>query len=613
MLRKEVHMVRPRRWDVPYDEQMSSVDVDRLLAQAPFSEMDPDRFPPHCSLRGLLQNDTRIVQYREGDLVVREADYGHSAFLILSGSVRVTLDSLPPVMLGRPSQRGSFLKKLWKLCFRSAFPEVRSLRPASRGADSSSTGQRQDGQQVRIFLQDIPGVLDAYRTAQLTTGEVFGEVAALARSPRSATVFAAEPTRLLEIRWQGLRDLMRYAPAWRDHIHQLYRQNSLASHLRETPFLKNLSDATMAQLVAATQFESYGDWEWHRPYQELAQKAPEKRIEAEPVIAKEGNLPNGLLLVRTGFARLSQRYGHGHRTVSYLGKGQCYGLEELYHQWESRQSVPLDYSLRALGYVDILRIPTDLVETLILPQLPPSEERRIRLHCDARAPNGPFVKRTSSDVPPNVPPDALSLPVAHETRSEFNGEAGSGSTKPIVPDPQRVSLLEHLVEHRLINGTQAMVIQLDRCTRCDDCVRACAATHDNNPRFVRAGQTFGNLLFASACMHCADPVCMIGCPTGAIGRDHRTGAVTIHDQTCIGCSTCANSCPYQAIRMVDIRDARGTAVVDQTTQLPIMKATKCDLCQDLWGGPACQRACPHDALVRIDLQRPDELQNWMAR
>ncbi len=33
-----------------------------------------------------------------------------------------------------------------------------------------------------------------------------------------------------------------------------------------------------------------------------------------------------------------------------------------------------------------------------------------------------------------------------------------------------------------------------------------------------------------------------------------------------------------------------------------MQATKCDLCIDQLGGPACQRACPHDALQRVDMQ-----------
>lgn len=106
---------------------------------------------------------------------------------------------------------------------------------------------------------------------------------------------------------------------------------------------------------------------------------------------------------------------------------------------------------------------------------------------------------------------------------------------------------------------------------------------------------------------------MIGCPTGAIARDSVTGNVLINDATCIGCQTCANSCPYDNIQMVEIRDPKGSLVLDEQTQQPILKATKCDLCVDQLGGPACQRSCPHDALVRIDMQNLDSLQAWVSR
>jgi Fe-S-cluster-containing dehydrogenase component len=107
-------------------------------------------------------------------------------------------------------------------------------------------------------------------------------------------------------------------------------------------------------------------------------------------------------------------------------------------------------------------------------------------------------------------------------------------------------------------------------------------------------------MVANACMHCADPVCMIGCPTGAIHRTEQGGMVVINDDTCIGCGTCANSCPYDNIRLVEIRDMDGNLLLDRDTQRPIQKATKCDLCATNPGGPACVRACPHDALRRVD-------------
>ena len=164
------------------------------------------------------------------------------------------------------------------------------------------------------------------------------------------------------------------------------------------------------------------------------------------------------------------------------------------------------------------------------------------------------------------------------------------------------ALLAWAVDERFINGRQTMVIDLNSCVRCDDCVRACANGHDGNPRFRRHGKIVDNWMVANACMHCADPVCMIGCPTGAIHRSMSGGMVVINDDTCIGCGTCANSCPYENISLVQISDQKGTPIVDEATHRPIMKATKCDLCSDQLGGPACVRACPHDALRRMDFR-----------
>ena len=89
--------------------------------------------------------------------------------------------------------------------------------------------------------------------------------------------------------------------------------------------------------------------------------------------------------------------------------------------------------------------------------------------------------------------------------------------------------------------------------------------------------------------------------------------MTINDLTCIGCATCANSCPYDNIRMVSVRGADGTFILTQNTNVPIVKATKCDLCIDQFGGPACERACPHDAMIRIDMRDKKALVDWSNR
>jgi Fe-S-cluster-containing dehydrogenase component len=156
-----------------------------------------------------------------------------------------------------------------------------------------------------------------------------------------------------------------------------------------------------------------------------------------------------------------------------------------------------------------------------------------------------------------------------------------------------------------------MVINLDRCVGCDDCVRACATTHDNNPRFTRHGYAYENAMIVHACMHCTDPVCLIGCPTGAIHREQDSGTVVINDDTCIGCGTCANSCPYNNIKMVNIRDQMGAFVLDRDGQ-PVSRATKCDLCASQLTGPACQEACPHDALIRVNIRDTKKLLAWLG-
>jgi Fe-S-cluster-containing dehydrogenase component/CRP-like cAMP-binding protein len=455
-------------------------------------------------------------------------------------------------------------------------PEVRKQIRSQRDLVADDSSEVDDLTQTRVFLQDIPRVLGSSRTVSLKPGEVFGELAALTRTPRSATVVARGDAWLLEIRWQGLRDMMSRTPALSRHIEELYRENSLRVHLRETPLLAQLPTDVLEAVVAATKFETHGNFDWQANFDPAQRMIPEAII-AEPLIAEEGSTCDGILLVRSGFARLSHHFGHGHRTIAYLGKGQVYGLAEAIQTARDGQPVMMSNSLRALGYVDLLRIPQAILDQYVFPNFSREELTQVATK---------YATYGIQDLPYDSAEDSSTIDTP---------------------------LLEFLVERRLMNGIQAMVIDLNRCTRCDDCVRACAATHDNNPRFIREGQRHGPFMIAHACMHCIDPVCMIGCPTGAIGRETASGVVRINDLTCIGCSTCANSCPYNNIQMVEVRDTSGAVILDQATQQPIHKATKCDLCADQVGGPACQRACPHDALVRMDLGNLGELSAWVNR
>ena len=93
---------------------------------------------------------------------------------------------------------------------------------------------------------------------------------------------------------------------------------------------------------------------------------------------------------------------------------------------------------------------------------------------------------------------------------------------------------------------------------------------------------------------------MRDCPPNAIHR-LPNGEVSIADN-CIGCGNCVENCPYGVIRLAEVpskpsllRLLRGANNSQETAKT----AVKCDVCADLKSGPACVRACPTGAAIRI--------------
>lgn len=597
----DVHISRPERWGIPFSEDMTDEDVARLMSVPLFSQMDPARFSTRIPLEGILKNDSRLLQCGHGEIIVREGDWGNSAFFLLSGAVRIEIergrDAMPPEMLGRaPVRRKTFFEALKQLWTRPRHTEVRDV---SKYGSTSNTTQ---GTDTRIFLQDFSQVVNRFKTTKLEAIEFFGEQSALGRIERTATVFADGECELLEIRWQGIRDLMSRVEWLRERVDNRFRAYGLRAFLRTSPWFEHLeadesaSDETKqhierlsTQALKQAEFKSYGTYDKVDRFTKVVAAGNASDLTHEALIAQEGEYPYGVMLVRSGIVRVSHQYNNGHQTISYLTPGQAFGVDEVTQGWRDGKPVHLKYSARAVGYATMIVIPTAVFEETVLEEL---------------------LASGTKDLSETA---ALSL----------QEKAASTDMDP--------GLLEFLVERRLVNGTATMMIDLDRCTRCDDCVRACAAAHDNSPRFLRHGPIHGNYMVANACMHCADPVCMIQCPTGAIHRNLVGGEVVINDSTCVGCAACANNCPYDAIRMVQIRDPDGNPVypthVTQTDKTghneslpilptmkewePIAKATKCDLCADQPTGPACQHACPHDALIRLNLGDYSTATDWL--
>ncbi len=596
---------RPERWDQPLDPSVTDADVAWLRSRQPFASLDHGSFPKTTPLDGVLRNDCRILRCEPGEVLVREGDYGGSAFLVLAGEVGVIVGGLPAAYLGRqPAQKLSWIQSLSRWWSRSPHAEARSIDEIS--LDNTSGGGASLGavdDRPVLLLQDYSAILNARGPTRLGPGEMFGEVAAMYRTPHAATVIASTEATVVEIRWQGLR-LLRRDRRFADQLEQHYRSHWLRLHLGEISLLRHVPAGSLDRIVGSVGLRSYGRMEWNADFRQARKLAAREQIEREPVVAMEGHAPTDLIIIRSGFARTSQSYGSGHRTTAYLGCGHFFGLDEIVqaiHRQDDQPAIPLQHSLRAIGFLDTLQIPIETFATEILPyvrqsELPESCQRTLRAARSRRGTTGADRRESVRDPDP--------------TQSQT-----SGSDHPARTGHQldHTGQMEFIVQNRLLNGRQAMVIDLNRCTRCDDCVRACGETHDGNPRFVREGLTHGHLQFVQACMQCSDPVCMLGCPTGAIHRHPTTGVVQIQESICVGCGICAASCPYESIRMATISDRSGNPYRDSRTHQTVSKATKCDMCQSQPSGPACVASCPHDALVRIDLTQSRPLQAFLEQ
>jgi Fe-S-cluster-containing hydrogenase component 2 len=177
-------------------------------------------------------------------------------------------------------------------------------------------------------------------------------------------------------------------------------------------------------------------------------------------------------------------------------------------------------------------------------------------------------------------------------------------------------IIEFLLRQGLGEATDVLLIDESLCVRCDNCEKACAETHHGVSRLNReAGPTFSTLHVPTSCRHCEHPHCMKDCPADAIHRAPN-GEVFIDDK-CIGCGNCERNCPYGVIQMAAVPAekpsllnwllfGRGNGPGEDKTTDGMAKRTgskhavKCDMCKGIDGGPACVRACPTGAAIRVN-------------
>src|SRR5579863_4565727 len=98
---------------------------------------------------------------------------------------------------------------------------------------------------------------------------------------------------------------------------------------------------------------------------------------------------------------------------------------------------------------------------------------------------------------------------------EVRNKLEATAAEHVAANQQRMAQLESVPVDQFLNqglmeAQSLLILDLDRCTRCDQCVRACADAHDGVSRLIRDGLRFDRYLVATSCRQCRDPLCMVG-------------------------------------------------------------------------------------------------------
>ncbi len=149
------------------------------------------------------------------------------------------------------------------------------------------------------------------------------------------------------------------------------------------------------------------------------------------------------------------------------------------------------------------------------------------------------------------------------------------------------------------------VIDQRKCIGCHACTVACKEEHQvplgafrTWVKYVERGSFPDTRRYFAVlrCNHCDDAPCVTICPTVALYR-RADGIVDFDRDRCIGCKSCMQACPYDAL------------YIDPVTQT----AAKCNYCAhrvEVGLAPACVIVCPEQAIVAGDL---DDARSPIAR
>ncbi len=153
------------------------------------------------------------------------------------------------------------------------------------------------------------------------------------------------------------------------------------------------------------------------------------------------------------------------------------------------------------------------------------------------------------------------------------------------------------------------IIDNRKCIGCHACTTACKSEHDVpigvNRTYVKQVEKgefpdTRRIFSVMRCNHCSDAPCVTICPVEAL-HTREDGIVDFDNNRCIGCKSCMQACPYDAL------------YIDPNTNT----AAKCNYCAhrvDVGREPACVSVCPEHAIIAGDMEISNtEISQLLAR
>ena len=397
-------------------------------------------------------------------------------------------------------------------------------------------------------------------TVPIGQGSIFGEVGLVSGRRRGATIRAAEDVVLVELSRKAALKLIGSSPEASEAVKRISIERQMLQM-----FGSGLTPDDIKPLVDSAQTEEFPSGK---------------------AVIQQGDDDKDIFIVRFGSMEVSLEDGDKSTFLSLIPAGSFFG-EMAVIDGSKRTS-----TVRAAVKSEVIRLPGQMFLDL-LDKKPQLRERALQIMEERKASNEDLEDRTRD---------------AGDSVANYTSSA------------------EFLIKQGMGEATDALLIDERLCVGCDNCEKACADSHDGLSRLDReAGKSFANLHVPISCRHCEIPHCMADCPPNAIQR-RSNGEVSIDAETCIGCGNCATFCPYEVIKMEKAPPEKPSlfdwlvfgsgpgpgeasyAWRSENAEPGVAKkAVKCDMCAGIDGGPACVRACPTGAAIRVS---PDKFINF---